>query len=385
MSFVIDEHRTYLSDHPRLNAYTSAIQESVRPGDIVLDLGCGTGILGLLACRAGAARVYAIDSTGMIEVARRLARDNSMNDRIIHLNELSLQVQLPERVDVVVCDQMGSFAFEGGVVEYLIDARERLLKPGGRLIPQQLTLEVTPVEMNELRSLVEFWESAPAGFEFGSVRKWAVNNRYTARYRPTQLLSNPIRAHTLDLRAVSNRAFSFTGSFNVQRSGMFEGIAGWFRAQLSPSATISNSPLDANAIDRHAAFFPVERAVAVGEGDVIGLEMHVMPLEQLITWKTSVRRRPTGEDRTPVEVASFVNSTFNGMIVSREHLSKTHPSFRPRLTRRGQARAFALALCNGTRPLTEIEESLFEEYRDLFPRRDDAGVFVSEVVARHTE
>jgi precorrin-6B methylase 2 len=385
LSSIIDEHRTYLSDYLRLRAYTSAIHETVRPGDVVLDLGCGTGILGLLACRAGASRVYAIDSTGMIEVARRLARDNGMSDRIVHLNELSLQVRLPERVDVVVCDQMSSFAIEGGVVEYLIDARERFLKPGGRLIPRQLTLEVAPVEMNELRAQVEFWGSMPAGFEFGSVRKWAVNNRYTTRYRPTQLLSEPVIANALNVHWASNKAFSFAGSFEVNRSGTFEGIAGWFRAQLSASATISNSPLDANAIDRHAAFFPVERAVAVCEGDVVGLEMHVMPLEQLITWKTSVTRRANSADAKPVEVAAFVNSTFNGLIVSREHLSKTHPSFRPRLTRRGQARAFALALCNGKRPLAEIEESLFEEYRDVFARRDEAGVFVSEVVARHSE
>ena len=104
---MIDEHRTYLSDRARLAAYTAAIQDVVRSGDVVLDLGCGTGILGLLACRSGAARVYAIDSTGMIEVARRLARDNGLTDRIVHLNELSLQARLPERVDVVVCDQMG--------------------------------------------------------------------------------------------------------------------------------------------------------------------------------------------------------------------------------------------------------------------------------------
>ena len=79
MSSVIDEHRTYLSDHARLAAYTAAIYEAVRPGDVVLDLGCGTGILGLLACRAGAARVYAIDSTGMIEVARRLADETTVS------------------------------------------------------------------------------------------------------------------------------------------------------------------------------------------------------------------------------------------------------------------------------------------------------------------
>ena len=231
---------------------------------------------------------------------------------------------------------------------------------------------------------VEFWSSAPAGFEFGSVRKWAVNNTYTAKYRDGQLLGSPVAAMTIDLTSAAGHAFRFTASFEVRRAGTFEGIAGWFHAQLSPGATMSNSPLDPRAIDRHAAFFPVEHAVEVREGDVIGLEMHVIPREPVMTWKTSVQR-PSDPGAHPEEIASFVNSTFNGMIVSREHLSKTRPTFRPKLTRRGEARAFALALCNGKRPVSEIEESLFEEYRDVFPRRDEAGVFVSEVVSRHTE
>ncbi len=382
---VISEHRNYLSDRARLAAYSAAIHDAVRPGDVVLDLGCGTGILGLLACRAGAGRVYAVDSTGMIEVARRLARDNGMSDRIVHINDYSLKVQLAERVDVVVCDQMGCFGVDAGVVEYLTDARERFLKPGGRIIPRNVTLVVAPVEMNELRAHVEFWESKPGGFEFSSVEKWAVNSYYSARYSTTQLLSDPVAAKTVDLCSASNAALTLTASFRVQRPGTFEGIGGWFCAHLADVVTMSNSPLDTNAIDRDAAFFPIERAVPVLEGDVIRLEMHVMFVKEVITWRTSVRRPVNGTAAESVELAAFVNSTFNGLILSRKDISKTHPSFRPRLTRRGQARAFALALCNGNRPLAEIEETLFVEYRDLFPQRDQAGVFVSDVVAHHAE
>jgi len=84
-------------------------------------------------------------------------------------------------------------------------------------------------------------------------------------------------------------------------------------------------------------------------------------------------------------VAAFVHSTFNGLLMAREHLLKTRPSFQPTLTRRGHARASALALCNGQRPLTEIEETLFETYQDVFPRRDQLSAFLSELVTRDTE
>ena len=73
---ILDEHRQYLSDSVRVAALSAAIHRVVKPGDIVVDLGAGTGILGLVACRAGASRVYAIEEGGMIEVAREIARAN---------------------------------------------------------------------------------------------------------------------------------------------------------------------------------------------------------------------------------------------------------------------------------------------------------------------
>src|SRR5215218_7496786 len=76
VSLVVDEHRQYLDDRVRLAAFEAAIAEAVRPGDVVVDLACGTGILGMLACRAGAGRVYAIEDQGTIELARALYRAN---------------------------------------------------------------------------------------------------------------------------------------------------------------------------------------------------------------------------------------------------------------------------------------------------------------------
>src|SRR5687768_2705158 len=137
MSLVVDAHREYLSDPIRVQAYERAIAATVRRGDVVVDLGAGTGILGLLACRAGASRVYAIEADGMIEVARALARANGFADRIMFLMQHSSEVTLPEQVDVVAGDLIGRMGFEAGVFEAYAHAR-RWLKPGARVIPSEI-------------------------------------------------------------------------------------------------------------------------------------------------------------------------------------------------------------------------------------------------------
>ena len=115
MSLIVDEHRQYLADPHRLAAFERAITATVKPGDVVIDLGAGTGILGLFACRAGAARVYAIDDGSIIGLARELCRANGYSDRVVFVKGLSSRIALPEKADVAVSDQIGRFGFEAGV------------------------------------------------------------------------------------------------------------------------------------------------------------------------------------------------------------------------------------------------------------------------------
>src|SRR5436853_7331941 len=116
ISEILYEHRCYLADEARVSAFRQAIAQVVRPGDVVLDLGAGTGILGLMACRAGAKRVYAVDEGPIIGLAHEVAAANGFQDRITHVKGLSTRVELPERVDVVLADQIGRFGFESGIL-----------------------------------------------------------------------------------------------------------------------------------------------------------------------------------------------------------------------------------------------------------------------------
>jgi predicted RNA methylase len=117
---------------------------------VVVDIGTGPGILALLACQAGARRVYAIDVSDAIQVGRELAAANSYADRIEFIQALSTQVTLPESADVIVSDLHGAIPLFQLLILSLVEARRRFLAPGGVMIPQQETLWAAVLEFDVL-------------------------------------------------------------------------------------------------------------------------------------------------------------------------------------------------------------------------------------------
>jgi SAM-dependent methyltransferase len=128
-----------LWDTVRVRAFRTVLERHA-PGNTLVEIGCGHGVLACLAVRAGARRVYAIEETSMIDVAREIARANGMGDRIAFLEGNSLDVEIGERADVVYGDLMGPDPLGAGMLVYAHDAAGRLLRPGGVLIPSRLTL-----------------------------------------------------------------------------------------------------------------------------------------------------------------------------------------------------------------------------------------------------
>ena len=144
---LFDDYRAMMDDAVRLDAYAAAITAVVRPGDVVLDLGAGLGILSLLAARAGARKVYAVEMSDSAELARRIAALNGYEAVIEIIEAHSLDVQLEERADVLLSETLGSFGLEENTLGFTIDARERLLNDDPRLIPRRLQSWLAPVEL----------------------------------------------------------------------------------------------------------------------------------------------------------------------------------------------------------------------------------------------
>lgn len=379
MSLIVDEHRHYLEDQVRLTAFRQAIRELVAPGSVVVDLGSGTGVLGLLACETGAKRVYSIEETGLIELAREICQANGFADRIRFIKELSTRVDLPEPADVILADQIGHFGFEAGLFDYFSDARRRFLKPNGVTIPQRIIFCLAPVEHELLREQVEFWNRSPMGFDVRPARAIAANTGYPVKLTTEQLLGPSVEALSVDPSRSGSQPLHFTCRLPVTRTGTLHGVGCWFVAQLSPSVTMSNSPLSEQRIDRRNVFFPLDRPVPVETGDSVSVTMHILPTQIAVTWTVEIYKNSAATH--PVR---FTHSTLKGMLISREDLQRTHPAFVPTLSPWGAARLTVLTLCDGERPLAHIEQELLRRHPDLFPSLSHAATFVAEVVTRYS-
>jgi hypothetical protein len=372
VSLIFDEHRTYLGDAVRLDAFARAIAATVKPGDVVIDLGSGTGILGLLAARAGAARVYALEETALGGIAREIAAANQVADRIRVVRGWSTWVTLREPADVVITDQIGHFGLEAGLFEYVPDARRRLLKANGTTIPASMSWRVAPVECPGLREAIDFWRHRRAGFDLSAIVPPAENSGYPMALQSNALLARPITIASAAL-AEAPELVSGEATFAVDRAGTLDGIGGWFVAELAPGVTLTNGPDSAQRISRNQVVLPTS-PIVVQPGDSIHLRLRFRPVTLMVDWQVTV----TGADRT-VRLR-LRRSTFQGMLIAPEDLATKSPGARPTLSKRGEARRTALALCDGSHTVEDIEAALRRAYPDMLPTDADASAFLAEAL-----
>lgn len=375
MSLIVDEHRTYLSDRVRVAAFERAIRAIVRPGDVVVDLGSGTALLGMMACRAGARRVYAIEANGMIEVGRALAARNGADGQIVFVKGHSTEIVLPEPADVVVADFAGGMGFEAGLFPIYADAK-RFLRPGGRTIPSSITLAAAPVESEALAREAHYWSNGASGFDLRPVLRWSLNTGYPRVIDREHLLSDAAVRGEFDPGA-GQPLLRLRGDLTIARRGTMHGIGGWFEAMLAEGVVLTNSPNASERIERRNVFFPLERAIPVDPGDRVGLHLRIRPDDLLVSWDVEIH--------TARGLERIRHSTLDGMLLSREDLQRQSPSLAPRLTPRGLARRTVLDLCDGARALKEIEREVYDRHRSVFASCGEAQAFVAEVITRYAE
>jgi protein arginine N-methyltransferase 1 len=372
-----------IRDRLRIDAYHRALAGAIGPESVVLDIGAGTGIMSLLACRLGARRVIAVDPSAAIHVAGEMAAANGCRDRLEVVQGLSTGLELAERADVIVSDLRGILPFERQHIPSVIDARARLLAPGGVLIPRADTLWAAPADAPDVYG--EFmtpWTEGACGLDLQRAGSLAVNTWIKARVAPGQLLAAPQRWVTIDYEQVAGPSAHGEMCFRVERAGTAHGIAVWFDADLGSGVTFSNAPGQPELIYGQA-FFPLTAPVTVDRGDSIAIELHANLVGDDYVWRWFTRVYE--QDVSDRVTAEYRQSTFLGQPLPAASLRKRAATFVPRPKAEAAVDGLILSLMDGKASSGEIARTVMASFPSRFRSWEDALACVGRVALEYSE
>lgn len=319
-------HSMLVNDEQRTKLYKKAIQETVRQGDVVLDLGTGSGILAFFACQAGAARVYAVESSNIISVAQQLARDNGFAEKIRFIREDIRSVQLPESVDVIVSELISKAVIGQYMEELVSHSRDRFLKECGKVIPSKVELFLAPLESPALYQQLDFPSPQVYNLNFSYARNLALNDTSSGRFQTDNLLAEAQTAYQMDsLLTNEKQGLNSMLSFAVSRGGLFHGFGGWFSATLADDVVLSSFPPGMPSWDN--AFFPVPEPIQVKPGMTIEVKIdgsHPYESNPIWRWETTVKGLPNSSSESKV-IAKYEQSTLSGLPPSHKNTRKDAP------------------------------------------------------------
>ena len=280
------EHARMLHDDRRTRDYLAALAEAVRPGDVVLDIGTGSGVLAVAAARAGARRVYAVEGSDIAEVAERVFAANGVDDVVTLVPGWSRHVELPEPADLLVAEVIGNEPLEEEILETTLDARRRLLKPDARLIPHTLTLLARPVLLPEAdarqraigRAAVERWRELYA-MEFQPLLDGAlpgpVNMPTEAEVAATwPPVGPPVTLAALDLATFADASVRACADLVVDEPGSVNAVAVTFRAALYGTIEHTLDPWTWPTSSWATSAWVFPDRVDLGAGEVLRVHYH---------------------------------------------------------------------------------------------------------------
>lgn len=256
---LLSNHRVLLADRIRMAAYREAIHAVVKPGDIVADLGTGTGVLAIEALTAGAAHVHAVEvEPQTLAIARKEIAKRGLADRVTFYAGLSQRVKPKARVDVVITETFGNFGLNENVLALLHDARTRWLQPGGTLIPSAVALTIAPLS------------------RIPRSKQYTVGGLTSARVKTSTLLGQPATLPRVDLQSISADVYETTVKIPMTKKGQLVGFGGWFTAWLTDTIRFVTGP-DDPATHWQQAILPLRYPVPVQAGQCIELWLQVTP------------------------------------------------------------------------------------------------------------
>jgi predicted O-methyltransferase YrrM len=247
-------HVRMLNDRTRTASFLAGIREVVRPGDVVVDIGTGTGIFAMAAAQAGARHVYAVEASGIGRLAQAAFEANGLADRITLIQGWSTQIELPERADVLTSEMVGNDPMSDYVLEVMADARKRLLKPGARLVPRNVRVLGLPVAIPRAEltkhtfttEAVDNWREW-YGIDFEPFAQVSVRSQHVFSVKPYDacdwpVISDPVLIEDIDLMAVEQLMVDRSVVAVAKTSDTLSGLLIYFEVDLGLTTRLSLHP-----------------------------------------------------------------------------------------------------------------------------------------------
>lgn len=249
-------HLPMLHDQERNDAYEAAINAVVKEGDIVLDIGTGSGLLAMMAARAGAEHVYACEKNAILaSLAREIVQKNGFADKITIIEKNSANIiigeDMPVRADVMVTEIFDSAVIGEGALPSILHAWQHLLDSEARVVPQSATLygslaQCPPLQAMNGVELVNGFDLTPVNV-FAQPFAHRDTQIHFASSDDCKILSDAFTINNFDFSVPPAQHFKSECSVFITEAGEADSVLMWFDLNLAPGVIFTT----AHYVDQH--------------------------------------------------------------------------------------------------------------------------------------
>jgi len=233
-------HEEMLKDEVRTLTYRNSMwhNKHLFKGKVVLDVGCGTGILSMFAAKAGAKQVIGVDMSSIVDHAKQIVKDNGLADVVTIIRGKVEEISLPEgvdKVDIIISEWMGYCLFYESMLDTVLFARDKWLAPGGLMFPDKATLYICGIEDRQYKDDKIHWWDDVYGFDMSCIRKVALTEPLVDTVDCNQVVTNSCLIKEIDIQTCTKEDIPFTSPFHLQikRNDYMQALVTYFNIEFT--------------------------------------------------------------------------------------------------------------------------------------------------------
>ncbi|KAG0366737.1 S-adenosyl-L-methionine-dependent methyltransferase [Gamsiella multidivaricata] len=277
-------HEEMLKDEVRTLTYRASIYQNrhLFKDKIVLDVGCGTGILSMFAAKAGAKMVIGVDMSNIINNAREIVKDNKLDHIVTLIQGKMEEVVLPvQHVDIIISEWMGYFLLYESMLDTVLVARDKYLAPGGLIFPDKATMYIAAIEDGDYKDeKIGYWDNV-YGFDYSSIKKVALKEPLVDTVDAKAIVTTECAFKNIDILTVKKEDLAFKVPFSItaKRDDYIHAFISWFDIWFDAChkpVHFSTGPF-ANYTHWKQTVFYTKDAMTIKEGETITGELTCAP------------------------------------------------------------------------------------------------------------